>query len=218
MLRDLPDNLGAPSHLKQVAAGKVGEEQGRTRIKYHVAKRVEVAIAAKVRDRERVVVNADEPGFAAAMGDVDAFNTTRGGDKQRVGRGDCIVRCRVQPVHRFLRLCNGAARLDVANVNVLRAIPETLFHRNENAAFRIGDRAVCPATPARGEINAQQPDRSSGFQPRGCWIIAVWQGGDAEGLRIRARSEPGGPARIVATGQPSSSIVAATMKGSAVKN
>jgi hypothetical protein len=70
-------------HLKQVSPSKVGEEQRRTRIEHHVAKRVEVAVAGKVRDRERVVVDADEAGLAAAMGDVDAFGAARRGDKTR---------------------------------------------------------------------------------------------------------------------------------------
>jgi len=48
-------------------------------------------VASKVWDRERVLVDADEAGFAAAMGDVDAFGASRGGDKQRVGRGDCVA-------------------------------------------------------------------------------------------------------------------------------
>jgi hypothetical protein len=77
-------------HLKQVSAGKVGEEQRRMRIEHHVAKRIEITIASKVQDRERVLVDADEAGFAAAMGDVEARSATRGGNKQRVG---CLLLC-----------------------------------------------------------------------------------------------------------------------------
>jgi hypothetical protein len=42
-------------HLKQVSAGKVGEEQRRARIEHHIAKRLELAVASKVGDREHVI-------------------------------------------------------------------------------------------------------------------------------------------------------------------
>jgi hypothetical protein len=104
--------------------------------------------------------------------------------KQGVSCGDDVVPQWIQSVHQFGRLWDGAVRLGVADINVLRAIAETLAHRNEKTAFRIGDHAVCPIAPTRGKVNTQQSDRRSGFQPRGRRIISVWQGGDAEGLRI----------------------------------
>src|SRR6185312_14128877 len=70
--RYIPVDGCATLKLQQIAGLELDEEEGRPRLTEQIPERVEITVAAKVRNRERVVIDPYESGAAASMRDVSA--------------------------------------------------------------------------------------------------------------------------------------------------
>src|SRR5258708_34522214 len=103
-----PINLGAALKLQEVAGLEIDEQQRGARFSDQIAERVEIAVAAKIGNRQYVAVDADETRPAAAMRDVGAISRTPAGARAaRVeettvpGAGGCGRRSqRLDVIHR----------------------------------------------------------------------------------------------------------------------
>jgi hypothetical protein len=65
--RATPIHLRYALKLQQVPRLKIHEQQGSSRFSQQIAQRVEIPVAAEIRDCQYVAVDADEAGAPAAM-------------------------------------------------------------------------------------------------------------------------------------------------------
>ena len=170
----LPQDLGLPGDLQQVAGLKVDEQEAALRVDHEVAERVEHAVPGVIgKQQRRLVRDDDEPGQAAPVRDVDALPgvvavvSELAGDEEGVAAGD----------HRRLRLVQGwpaadgppfmgglgrARQIEFAGLDVFRAVAEALHDLDvEPVLADVDDLAVHPVSPARVELEPQAADLRS---------------------------------------------------------
>src|SRR4051812_33044613 len=151
--------------MEKVTGGPVDKQQCRVRIEQQVAERVEVAVAVEVRDGQRFAADRDETWTTAAVADVNAaieaapgagFAATAGGDKKRVGCHYQGSRRIIERTERLWLTRSRRAALPEPRLDVLRAVPETLLHRNRHPIGTDGlQGAVGSVATPRGEVDAQ---------------------------------------------------------------
>ena len=174
---------------------EIDEEQRSAPLLQQVAEGVEIVVAGEVGDGERVAVDADEAGTAAAMRDVGAAGfclKRRGaGDEQRVGLSDLRAGLCIQT-----RQAGGwrgdlfSILSPIADLDVLRAVAEALRDLNREPICRNGlDPAIRPIAAtclqfepeqADGAVRPERSERRVGFG---------WQGRDGQCGRGRALDE-----------------------------
>src|SRR5258708_20222205 len=101
-----PMKWGAGLKLQEVAGLEIDEQQRGARFSDQIAERVEIAVAAKIGNRQCVAVDADETRPAAAMRDVGAIGGTSAGaraagNEERVGPFDGGLRRFLQTIASF---------------------------------------------------------------------------------------------------------------------
>ena len=194
--RPIPVDRDESLELQNIAALEIDEQERRARLADEIAERIEEAIAAKVRNGQRVALDAHESRSTAAMGDIGAAG--RSGIRPRaacheegVGRGD---ECPGIVILETLE-CMQAARSDfssahLAPLDVLRTIAETLLHgHGEARRIEAGDDAICAIAPSRGQLDAQDSHFATDAQ-RACGrVIRARECSNMQRDRIRCIDE-----------------------------
>lgn len=172
-LRASPHDLGIGGDVQQVALVEICEQQPCARIHDKVAEGIEKEISEEVRyGQRRRVINAHEPGLAAAMRHIHAICTvvagarTRmcGGDEKRVGSDDNVVRRTTKHVcaNRTASLAQSWHEFGRSSLNIFGAISETLAHVNiKPAVVHYRYDAIQAISPPRVRLDAKKSDTHS---------------------------------------------------------
>lgn len=163
-LRRVEQHLGGAAQLQQVAALVVDEQQSGLAVDGDVAQGVEEQVAIEVGNGQHALgIHPDEARLAATVGNVHPAPSVLlgiGGDEEGIGPFDQLACRLIQRLEGFDgrsgRLIRWLVGLQVAQLDVARAVAETLIHGQPQAPGRQLDLAIDAVAPPSVQLDAQQ--------------------------------------------------------------